>query len=510
MLASGETIGPLNHTLLIARDGSERAIADSAAPIRDHGGQILGVVLAFRDITAELAAQEVARASHERLQLAADAADIGVWEWDIKTGEIKWDERMFSIYGLPRKPDGRGVYQDWRRRVVPEDIGEQEAQLQRTVAAGGRSHREFRIIRASDQEVRFVQAAEMAIPGPGGQTARLVGINRDVTERRQLEQRVRASETLNRDVLNSMMAQIAVVDCHGKIIAINENWERFGRENGVSCTLPGMELGANYLEVCARAATDIGGEARKVWEGIRYALAHSQSVFKHEYACHSPTQQRWFSMQVSHLNRPEGGAVIAHIDITERKRAELVLADFKAALDQHSIVAITDVRGRITYANDKFCSISKYAREELLGQDHRLINSGHHPQDFMRALWSRISQGQVWKGEIKNRAKDGSFYWVDTTIIPFLGEDGKPAQFIAIRTDITAHKQAEEEIRRFNEELEALVTVRSAALAETERRHRILLSNLQGMAYRGRNDQDWTMEFVSEGARHCWASPRMT
>ena len=132
--------------------------------------------------------------------------------------------------------------------------------------------------------------------------------------------------------------------------------------------------------------------------------------------------------------------------IAARDRAELSLRDLEEhefALDQHAIVAVTDTRGTITYVNEKFCALSQYTREELIGRNHRVLNSGQHSKEFFCGMWATISRGEVWHGEVCNLAKDGGRYWVDTTVVPLGRREGKPAKYIAIRTDITARKRSE-------------------------------------------------------------------
>src|SRR5450755_494757 len=167
--------------------------------------------------------------------------------------------------------------------------------------------------------------------------------------------------------------------------------------------------------------------------------------------------------------------------LTNSHAAQKELADLKFALDQHAIVAITDVQGTIGYVNDKFCAISQYSKEELIRQNHRILNSSHHPKEFFQQMYYVISNGKVWHGEIKNRAKDGSTYWVDTTIVPFMSVEGKPRQYVAIRTDITDRKRAEEELARAKEAAELANRTKSEFLANMSHEIRTPMNAVVGM-----------------------------
>lgn len=145
-----------------------------------------------------------------------------------------------------------------------------------------------------------------------------------------------------------------------------------------------------------------------------------------------------------------------HYKYVDEKLRETIkeLSELKFALDNSAIVAMTDAKGIISYINDKFCEISKYSRKELIGKTHKIINSGYHSQEFFKEFWQTITAGKVWKAIIKNRAKDGTYYWVDTTVIPFLDESGQPYKYLSIRYEITEAKEAEEESRKQAEQLE--------------------------------------------------------
>ncbi|WP_400247889.1 PAS domain S-box protein [Niallia sp. JL1B1071] len=168
-----------------------------------------------------------------------------------------------------------------------------------------------------------------------------------------------------------------------------------------------------------------------------------------------------------------GGLIGTSTLIGERTEVGAInVRDMQHALDESAIVAFTDNNGIITYVNDKFIEVSKFSREELLGQNHRIVNSGQHSPEFFRELWKTIKQGQIWKGEILNKAKDGTLYWVDTVIVPFLNKEGAPYQYVAIRRDITEQKkvqhQLEESVREVSDITYALE--QSSIIAFTDKR----------------------------------------
>jgi PAS domain S-box-containing protein len=302
----------------------------------------------------------------------------------------------------------------------------------------------------------------------------VLAIVRDVTERKRAEEEIRQ---LNKDLENRVrertsQLEVTVAQLESNQQALKEHEERFRLlVEGVKDYAIFMLDPGGHVVSWNEGAERITGY--QVWEiiGEHFSVFHTEEDVERgrpeEELRVAATEGRleeeglrvrkddsrfWANVMITALRDEVGnlrGFSKLMRDVTERKEAEEALrsslrelAELKAALDESAIVAITDQHGKITSVNDKFCEISKYYREEVLGQDHRIINSGYHTKEFMENLWITIARGEAWRGEIRNRAQDGSTYWVDTTIVPFVDKAGKPCRYVAICNDITRHKEA--------------------------------------------------------------------
>jgi len=282
----------------------------------------------------------------------------------------------------------------------------------------------------------------------------------------QLESRLNRNSTelkldevlsLKQAILDSANFAIIATDLRGIIQSFNAAAERmlgYDESEMVGKTSPSIfhelhEIASQAQYLSQELNTDIS-----VGFEVFTAKAKLGQVYEREWTYVRKNGSKFPVMLTITAIRTESGEITGYMgiakDITSQKQAEKEVKDITSALDQTAIVAITDVQGTIKFINDKFCELSKYSREELIGQNHRLLNSGHHPRSFFVQMWKTIASGQTWRDEIKNRAKDGSMYWVDTAIVPFLNEAGKPYQYLAIRKDITARKASDIELQKLS------------------------------------------------------------
>jgi PAS domain S-box-containing protein len=465
-LATGQ--GPvLNKRLeLVAlhRAGHEFPVELSITPMRI--GNVQAFTAVVRDITeskraAQVAQESLATAEAALKELADQKFALDqhaiVAVTDVQ-GTITYVNDKFCVISQYSEAELLGQ----NHRILNSGHHSKEffQQMYHTIANGKVWHGEIKN-RAKDGSIYWVDTTIVPALNTEGKPREYVAIRADITERKRAEEALRESLATSERALKELGDQkfaldqhaiVAVTDVQGTITYVNDKFcaiSKYSKDQLIGQNHRILNSRHHSPEFFQQMYHTIANG--KVWHGEIQNRAKDGSIY-------------WVDTTVVPFVNAHGKPeqyVAIRADITERKQAEEAvkkslatseralreLADQKFALDQHAIVAVTDVQGTITYVNDKFCAISKYSKDQLIGQNHRILNSSHHPKEFFQQMYHTIANGKVWHGEIKNRAKDGSTYWVDTTIVPFVGLDGKPRQYVAIRADITERKQAEEALR---------------------------------------------------------------
>jgi PAS domain S-box-containing protein len=477
---------------IVRPDGELRTLRGRREIVCDTDGTPVRIVGTTQDITERQEQQA-------SLEEAQRIASIGNFTRDLVTGVEAWSDELYRIYGY--EPHSvPATYETTLALIHPDDWEQAIARRKNFSGDSAEIETVFRIIRP-DGELRILRGRREIVCDTDGKPVRVVGTTQDITERQKQQE---LSTRLGR-ILEGLWEEIYVLDAETlRFMEVS----RGARENlGYSMDellemTPANIVPHGHLKKIADFIAPLrSGESEMVElagvhrrrDGSRYELeGHIQlsrdetpnviiavlrDVTVKNEAEKKLREQQEILEELVHTRAQELGKTEQYLQSTMRQ-----LEHQKYALDAHSIVAVTDLRGRITYANQKFTDLSGYSQEELLGKTHVIVNSGHHPRSFFAELWRTVLHGDVWAGQIKNRSKDGTLYWVDSTIVPLHGDDEKVSGFVAIRTDITERKEQEIALEIAKEAAEASSVAKSAFLANMSHEIRTPMNGVLGMA----------------------------
>ena len=385
--------------------------------------------------------------TESRHSIALEAGNLGTWLLDPRSNRAELDERGLSLFGLSAA-DFDGAGEKIFELIHREDYPSVEEVFRRSLKENKNLNTQFRLI-LKDGSLRWIQCTGQIQPSGAGNRRHFVGNCRDITDLKETENLIRSSELFTRSILDSLSAHIAVIDKTGNIVAVNRAWENFAGANCVEEKISSTGIGQNYLRVCENARA-FDGATEKIIENLQAVLDGRMDDFAIEYPCHSPTEQRWFILQVSRMKRDGGGAVISHINITDRKLAEVELKNseqFSRSIFENSpdSVHILELDGTIVTINSQGLELMDIENvNDFIGRKWITLWETEAREDAARVLRTAASGATDYFEGFRKTAKGKRKYW-HTSVAPILDSAGKPTRLISTSRDITEFKVAERE-----------------------------------------------------------------
>jgi PAS domain S-box-containing protein len=412
--------------------------------LKNEFGESIGAQGSCQDITEKLLAEQDLINSNKLLDESQDIAKAGSWKFDVITKDLIWSKGNYKTFELEELPANK-LFDAYRKLLRPETVGRLDIAIAKSVASG--EDFEFLTdIKFADNRIKYILTLGKLVKNEFGEVIAAQGSTQDITDKMLAEQSlIRSNNLLDESQsiakigswkFNISRKEVAMSKGHSKIFELDD--------------VPTDQLYSAYR---GRIHHD---------DLIKLDILDENTIktgqeYETNYRILLPDNRIKYISEIGQAYKDEKGEVVglqgSVMDVTEKTLVEQKLAekakevnDIRLALDESAIITIVDNKGLITFVNDQFCSVSKYSKEEIIGQYSYIDNKNYKLSKFRENIFRTIQNGEIWKGEIKNIAKDGSFYWEKTTIVPFLDTKGKIYQYIAISADISEQKTAQENL----------------------------------------------------------------
>jgi PAS domain S-box-containing protein len=449
------------ETQRLSKTGELIDVTVSIAPLYNGAGRLIGSTKIVHDNRESIRNRKLLANNEARYRALSDTSPFGVFATDASGACTYTNNRWQEIFGLSLA-DSLGV--GWRDAIHPLDREAVFLEWQRSASEHIEFDMEFRI-KYLDGTVRYVHSRSRPVIDENENIISFVGCVEDISERRRTLERLATSEERLRRLYQSTPALLQSIDPQGRLIDVSDYWLQ--------------KHGYTREEVIGKHSADFmtkesAQHARNVVIPMVMEKGFCEEI---AYKRQKKNGEVFDVLLSSVLERDNSGnplrAISVMVDVTAENNAKRATEELLSTMRNEFITSITDVQGNITEVNDAFCEISQYTREELIGKNHRIVNSGVHPKAYFAEMFATISKGHSWHGEKCNRAKDGSLYWTDAVISPLTDTNGKIERYVSIASNITNRKMAEKDLIEQKNKIHQILENQSVATFSIDAQHKV-------------------------------------